>query len=417
MTLNIESIRQKFPAIRDNDAVFFDNPAGTQVPENVIMAVRDYYLYANANAGGRFRTSQRSDELTHRARSLVADMLNAPQVDEIVFGPNMTTLNFGLSRAIAKTMQPGDEIILTHMDHDANVSPWLKIAEDGDFVVRWIDINPEDGTLNMDTYAAALNERTKVVATVHASNALGTINPIQQIAEMAHNVGAYHVVDAVQSAPHLPIDVQALGCDFLLCSAYKFFGPHIGIMWGHYDLLAELPAYKVRPAKDKPPYRWETGTPSFETIHATGEAVEYLRQIGREYGVEYADQFIGMAGNRVEIHAGMAALRAHELALVVKLIDGLQAINGVNIFGVTDPARFEAERVPTVIFTMDNQTPQTIAQHLSEQGIYVWDGHYYAIEIMDKLGHAENGMVRVGLAHYNTIDEIDRLLQALQQLA
>ena len=323
MTFDVKTIRRKFPSIRDNNAIFFDNPAGTQVPELVMNAVTDYFLFANANSGGLFITSRRTDELVNRARRLLADFLNAPSHEEIVFGPNMTTLNFGLSRAIGKTLSAGDEIVLTRMDHDANVSPWLRIAEDHDLMVRWVDVIPEDGTLNMDTYADVLSERTKVVATVHASNALGTINPIAKIAEMAHNVGALHVVDAVQSAPHLPLDVQALGCDFLLCSAYKFFGPHVGVMWGRYDLLAELPAYKVRPAKDKPPYRWETGTPSFETIHGTAQAVEYIRKIGKEHGIEHADEFAQMGGNRTEIHAGMATLREYEQGLVTHLIEVL----------------------------------------------------------------------------------------------
>ncbi len=415
MQLDIAALRGKFPAVRDNDAVFFDNPAGTQVSEAVVNAVRDYYLHANANGGGKFTTSQRNDELNDAARELVADFLNAPRTDEIVFGPNMTTLNFGLSRAIAQTLSAGDEIILTRMDHDANVSPWLRIAEDEGLTVKWIDINIADGTLDMASYEAALSDKTKLVATVHASNALGTINPVARIAEMAHEVGALHVVDAVQSAPHIPLDVQAIGCDFLLCSAYKFFGPHIGIMWGRYELLAELPAYKVRPAKDKPPYRWETGTPSYETIHATGQAVEYIRQIGAEYGAPYAEQFPEMSGRRLEIHTGMAALQQYERDLVTHLIAVLEALPGCKIYGITDRERFE-ERVPTVVFTLEDHTPDEIAAHVAAKNIYVWDGHYYAIEVMDRFGQAENGMLRVGLAHYNTHEEIDRLAAALKSL-
>jgi cysteine desulfurase family protein (TIGR01976 family) len=239
-------------------------------------AVTEYYMTMNANHDGAFATSQKSDAMVHSAREKAAALLNANCPEEIVFGPNMTTLSFALSRTIGKTLKPGDEIVLTRMDHDANVTPWTRIAEDYDLVVRWVDIHDEDCTLDMDTLEAALTDRTKVVATVHASNAVGTINPVEQIADMAHAAGALYVVDAVQSTPHLTIDVQAIGCDFLLCSAYKFFGPHIGILWGKYDLLAELPAYKVRPALDVPPYRWETGTPSFETIHGTAAAIDYL---------------------------------------------------------------------------------------------------------------------------------------------
>ncbi|MEO0563645.1 MAG: cysteine desulfurase-like protein, partial [Chloroflexota bacterium] len=384
--LDVTSLRAQFPSVRDTDAIFFDNPAGTQVSEAVINAVRDYYLHANANSGGSFLTSERNDQLNDEARTLVADFVNAPRTEEIVFGPNMTTLNFGLSRAIAQTISEGDEIILTRMDHDANVSPWLRIAQDEKLVVKWIDLQPEDGTLDMDSYRVALADRTKLVATVHASNALGTINPIAEIAALAHEVGALHVVDAVQSAPHIPIDVQVLGCDFLLCSAYKFFGPHIGVMWGKYDLLAELPAYKVRPAKDKPPHRWETGTPSFETIHATGQAVAYLARIGEQYGQDYADQFPNMSDRRLQIHTGMAALQAYERTLVTHLIDGLHNIEGVSIFGITDPARYD-ERVPTVVFTMADHTPLAIAKHAAKHNIYVWDGDYYAVEVMKRLGH------------------------------
>ncbi len=271
MTLDTKKIRQNFPSI-SIQRVFLDNPAGTQVPQGVIDAVSNYYTSMNANAGGTFATSQRSDEMVQSVRQSMADFLHASRPEEIVFGPNMTTLNFNLSRALAKTLKPGDEIVLTRMDHDANIAPWLLIAEDHDLVVRWVDIDPSNCTLDMDSLEAALTDRTRIVATIHASNAVGTINPVNQIAEMAHAAGAYFVVDAVQSAPHIPIDVQAIDCDFLLCSAYKFFGPHIGILWGRYELLESLPVYKVRPAKDKPPYRWETGTPSFETIAEIGRA-------------------------------------------------------------------------------------------------------------------------------------------------
>lgn len=418
MDFDVKAVRAQFPSLGDGrrePPIFFDNPAGTQVPRRVMEAVKAYYETANANSGGYFATSQRNDEMTHRARKRVADFLNVSQVDEIVFGPNMTTLTFGLSRAIGKTLSPGDEIILTRMDHDANVAPWLLMAEDRGLTVRWIDVNSGDATLDMASYADALSEKTRLVATVHASNAVGTINPVQRIAEMAHNVGALHVVDAVQSAPHLPIDVQSLGCDFLLCSAYKFFGPHIGVMWGRYDLLASLPAYKVRPAKDKPPYRWETGTPSFETIHATGEAIEYLRNLGLEYGADYAEPFAGMAGNRLEIHAGMAALRAYEQGLVQSLIEGLEETPGVKIYGITDPERF-AERVPTVVFTREGFLPGQIAEHMAKHGIYVWSGDYYAMEVMHRLGHAEHGMLRVGLAHYNTHDEVERFRVVLTRM-
>ncbi len=421
MTIDVESIRAQFPALhqkidgKDTTPIFFDNPAGTQVPQSVIDAVSHYYKYMNANSGGMFATSQRTDAMTQHTRELMADFLNAPDWHEIAFGPNMTTLNFSLSRALAKTLKAGDEIVLTHMDHDANVSPWLLIARDYDLVVRWVDINTEDCTLDLNTLEAALTDKTKIVATVHASNAVGSINPVKQIAEMAHAAGAYHVVDAVQSAPHIPIDVQAIGCDFLLCSAYKFFGPHIGILWGKYDLMASLPVYKVRPSKDKPPHRWETGTGSFETIAAVGAAIEYFASIGQLYGEPYQPRFPNLSGRKLDLKTAMTVLGEYERELAAHLIKVLGNLNGAKIYGITEPSRL-VERVPTVVFTLEGHTPDEIATHLSNQEIYVWSGDYYAVEIMNRLNQAENGMVRVGLAHYNTHEEINRLEIALNQM-
>ena len=406
--MNVDAIRAQFPALnRAVDGgmlpVFFDNPAGTQVPQRVIDAVTHYYTTMNANHGGAFPTSRASDAMVEATRERLATFLNAPSPKEIVIGPNMTTLNFALSRALAQTLQPGDEILLTHMDHDANVSPWLRIAQDRGLVVRWVDILTDDCTLDMNSLEVMLSEKTRIVATVHASNAVGTINPVRAIADMAHAAGAIYVVDAVQSAPHILLDVQAIGCDFLLCSSYKYFGPHAGVMWGRSDLLESLPAYKVRPAADHAPHRWETGTAAFELIAGVGAAIEYLASLG------------GGQPDRAGIEAGMAALGAYERDLIAHLIPMLQSIPGIRIYGITDPQRFH-ERVPTVVFTMEGYTPLEVAAHLAKQHIYVWDGNYYAVEIMNVLGAAEHGMVRVGLAHYNTHDEIDRLESALRHL-
>lgn len=396
MTFDIETIREQFPALSQTihglTPVFFDNPAGTQVPNRVISAITEYFTRMNANSGGVFPTSERSDSMVRSVRAKVARFLNAPRSDEIVFGANMTTLNFALSRALATAFSPGDEIVLTRMDHDANVAPWLRVAAERGMTVKWVDIREADCTLDLDTLEAALSARTKIVATVHASNAVGTINPVGRIAEMAHAAGALHVVDAVQSAPHIPIDVQGIGCDFLLCSAYKFFGPHVGIMWGRYDLLESLPAYKVRPSKDKPPYRWETGTPAFELIAGVGAAVDYI-----------------------EFAGGMKKIGEYERELTAHLIEMLLGFPEIHIAGIVDPARLH-ERVPTVVFTHDRFTAEQVARRLADEGIYVWDGNYYAVEIMERLGHAEHGMVRVGLAHYNTHAEIDRLETALRLL-
>lgn len=411
MSFHANSVRSQFlalniPVVDDMLPIFFDNPAGTQVPQRVIDAVGEYYRTMNANAGGIFATSQRSDAMMQRTREKAMAFLNANRPEEIVFGQNMTTLNFALSHALARTLNAGDEIVLTHMDHDANVSPWLHIAQDHGLTVRWVDILKEDCTLDINSLEAALTNKTKIVAAVHASNAVGTINPVKQIAEMAHAAGALFVMDAVQSAPHVPIDVQEIGCDFMLCSAYKFFGPHIGIMWGKYELLESLPVYKVRPAKDVPPYRWETGTLSFETINAVGAALDYIAEIGEEYG----------SGDASAIHRGMTVIGDYERELVAYLIEQLQTLPNVTIAGITDPAHYQ-ERVPTVALVMEGHTPAEIQKYLGEHHIYVWSGHYYAIEIMAQLGRSEHGMVRVGLAHYNTREEIDRMIEVLRGLS
>lgn len=416
---DIQNLRAQFPALnlpatKGKPPIFLDNPAGTQVPQVVVDAVTHYYQTMNGNSGGNFATSQRSDVMVSHARQTLADFLNAPSPSEIVFGANMTTLSFGLSRAIGQTLSAGDEIILTRMDHDANVAPWLLLARDHKLTVRWVDIVTSDCTLDLNTLEEALTDKTKIVATVHASNAVGTINPVAKIADMAHAAGALYIVDGVQSSPHIPIDVQAIGCDFFLCSAYKFFGPHIGVMWGRYELLSSLPAYKVRPSKDKSPDRWETGTPSYETIAGTMAAVQYLADIGAKYGNAVADQVVKYEGRRRDLKAGMLILAEYERSLVTRLIEGLMSIKGIKIEGIIDPNRYH-ERVPTVVFTKDGHTSEEIATYLGERDIYVWDGNYYALEIMERLGK-KDGMVRVGIAHYNTPEEIDQLIATLREL-
>jgi len=415
MTYNINWVREQFPSltlvIDGKTPIYFDNPAGTQVTQGVIDGVSEFYRTMNALPGGPFATSKRSDDMMQEARASVADLLNAKSGNEIVFGPNMTTLNFNLSRAIAKTLQAGDEIIVTKMDHDANISPWLRIAEDHGFEVKWVDIRTEDSTLDLDSLEAALSEKTKLVATVHASNAVGTINPVRRIADMVHATGALMVVDAVQSVPHIPIDVQAMDCDFLLCSAYKFFAPHIGIMYGKYEYLESLPVYKVRPAKDVAPYRWENGMLSFETIYGVSKAIEYIATVGEKFNDVAID---GYEGRRLRLKQGMQAIQAYEAELAEYLIDGLLSIDGVKIEGITDKVRMD-ERVPTVSFIKYGHTPSEIGAYLADHSINLWTGNYYALEIMDSLGHAD-GMVRVGLAHYNTQAEVDALLNALRQL-
>jgi cysteine desulfurase family protein (TIGR01976 family) len=408
MTFDIQALRAQFPALNQQlngeTPIYLDNPAGTQVPQRVIDAVSHYFVTMNANQGGAFHTSQRTDEMIYQTRQKLALLLNAPNPDEIVLGPNMTTLNFALTRAIAKTLQAEDEIVLTRMDHDANVSPYLRIAEDYGLVVRFVEMKLSDCTLDMDSLEAALTDKTRLVAIVHASNAVGSINPVAQIAAMAHAAGALYIVDAVQSTPHLTIDVQAIGCDFLLCSSYKFFGPHMGVLWGRYDLLAQLPAYKVRPSKDTPPFRWETGTPAFELIAGVGACVDYLASLTGQKET-----------TRAALIESYVAMNHYERELATHLIADLQAIPGVQIAGITQPQRM-AERVPTVVFSLEGYSPTQVATHLAKHDIYVWDGNYYAVEVMQSLNKPD-GMVRVGLAHYNTHEEIDRMIAVLKQLA
>ena len=416
MSFNAEAIRPQFPSLHlpaedGSLPVFLDNPAGTQVPLSVMKAVTEYYMTMNANSGAAFATSRRNDEMVQRTREAMADFLNAASASEIVIGPNMTTLSFNLSRSIAQLLAPGDEIIVTRMDHDANVAPWALVARDCGLPLKWVDIRAADCTLDMDSLEAALSERTKVVATVHASNAVGTVNPVKQIAGMAHAVGAWHVVDAVQSAPHVPIDVADIGCDFLLCSSYKFYGPHLGIMWGRHDLLDSLPVYKVRPAKDAAPYRWENGTPSYETWHGLLACLEYWERLGQEFGAAELPQYVG---RRQRMKRAMTAVQAYERKLAQALIDGLCAIRGIAIAGITDSARFD-QRVPTVAMVKEGHKPDEIASYLAANHIYVWSGNYYAVEIMERINRPD-GMVRIGIAQYNTIDEINRLLNLLDML-
>ncbi len=414
--IDVAALRAQFPALGltldDRPVVYLDGPGGTQVPQRVIDAVARYYQEANANAGGAFLTSRRSDERVAAAREAFADFLNATSTHEIKFGPNMTTLTFGLSRALGGTLGLGDEILVTALEHDANVSPWRALAERG-AIVRTVEIDRADCTLDLDDLEEKLGPRTRIVAVGLASNAVGTINEVAAIAERAHAVGALVFVDAVHYAPHGPIDVQALDCDFLACSAYKFFGPHLGILYGKEELLETLPAYKVRPAHD----RWETGTQNHEGIAGAGAALDYLAEVGTHHGAPFGKAFPGFSGRRLALKAGLAAIRAYEATLLGRLMAGLAAIRGLRVYGITDEARFEG-RVPTVSFSLEGWPARRLAEELARRGFFVWDGNMYAVELIERLGLAERGgFVRIGLVHYNTADEIDRLLEALGELA
>ena len=417
MTLfDVAALRREFPALaleQDGQPLaFFDGPGGTQVPQRVIDAVVDYYRTSNANDGGAFATSQRSVAIVDDGHQAIADLLNARSADEIKFGQNMTSLTFHVSRSIGATFAAGDEILVTTLDHEANVSPWRAIAADRGLTVRTVDIHDEDGTLDLDDLRAKLTERTRLIAFGYASNAIGTINPVAEIVDLAHAVGALTYVDAVHYAPHGPIDVQALGTDFLVCSVYKFFGPHLGALYGRAEILERLPAYKVRPAHD----RFETGTQNFEAIAGARAAVEYIASIGARFGVEEAAELAGMSGRRRNAHAGMRAIRAYEMELFGRLLAGLARDRRDPAVGDRrsgPPGRADADRGdhPGRLLT------RAAAEALGRQGIATWDGHFYAQGLIERLGLAEGGgVLRIGLSHYNTQDEVARLLEALAQI-
>lgn len=411
-TFDVAALRQRFPALsleQDGRPIaFFDGPGGTQVPSSVIDAVATYYRQSNANTDGAFLTSRRSDAIIAEAHQALAEMLGAADPDEIKLGPNMTTLTFHISRSIAAQMEPGDEIVVTGLDHHGNVDPWLGVARDRGLTVRTWEPRLEDCTLDIAGLDALLGPRTKLVAFGWASNAVGTINPVAEIVRRAHAVGARTYVDAVHAAPHLPIDVRAIDTDFLACSTYKFFGPHSGVLYGKADVLDSLPSYKLKPAHD----RFETGTQSFEAMAGAIAAVEYLASIGSAHGGASSTD---SRGERVR--AGMTAIRAYEMELYRRLADGLEAIPGVRLYGITDRARF-ADRTPTAALTIAGHAPRAISEALGREGIATWDGDFYATGLIERLGLAETGgVVRIGLTHYNTADEVDRLVGALARIA
>jgi cysteine desulfurase family protein (TIGR01976 family) len=411
--LDLSAIRAHFPSLSIGDdgraPIFLDNPGGTQVAREVIDAVTEYYLNNNANHGGAFATSVRSDAMLHEAHAAMADFLGAASPDEIVFGPNMTTLTFNISRAIGRTLQAGDEIVVTHLDHDANIAPWLALEERG-AVVKWADFLPGDCTLDMGSLEAAISRRTKIVAVGYASNAVGTINDVKTIVDMAHAAGAIVFVDAVQYAPHGPIDVAALDCDLLACSAYKFFGPHVGALYAKYELLDRLPAYKVRPAGNQPPDKFETGTQNHEGIAGTLGALRYFEWLGEHTADDRPPT------RRKRLVAAMTGIREHEKALSRALLEGLSSIPGLKVWGITDPNRID-RRVPTVSFTLQGKSPRAIAGYLAQHDIYVWDGNYYALAVMERLDlERSGGMLRAGAVHYNTLAEVKRLIQMLEAM-
>ena len=406
--------RQQFPAllrqVNERTAVFLDGPAGTQVPQSVIDAITNYYVQHNANHGGAFVTSQESDDILRETHQAIADLLGASDPECVAFGANMTSLTFALSRALGQTWRSGDEIIVSRLDHDANVRPWVLAAEDAGAQVRFVEIRREDCTLDLDDLKSKLNERTRLVALGCASNSVGTINPYRDVIGWAHEVGALVFLDAVHYAPHALIDVESWDCDFLACSAYKFFGPHVGILWGKRKHLQSLTAYKLKTVPDSVPDKWMTGTQNHECLAGTLAAVNYLADIGHKCA---EDQSLP---RRTALETAFNAIQPYEQFLVERLLAGLRNIPGIQIWGINDPARAH-ERLPTLSITHHRLSPEALATELGQRGLFVWHGNYYALELSESLGLEPDGMVRIGLVHYNTADEVDRLLNELEQLA
>ena len=405
-------IRSMFPALarreHGKEVAYFDGPAGSQCPQSVIDAVADYLASRNANRGAPHTTSRETDRIIAEAHRAAADFVGANDEHEIVFGPNMTSLTFALSRALRRNWRSGDEVIVSRLDHDANVTPWVLAAESVGAQVRTIDVRLDDCTLDLSSFEAALSERTKLVAVGYASNATGTINPVRTIAAGARSVGALCFIDAVHYAPHGLMDVCDIGCDFLVCSAYKFFGPHVGLLWGQRDLLQSLPVEKLRPAPSGSPDRWMTGTQNHEGIAGTLACIDYLAGIGRSLaGAQPA--------RREALGAAFVAIREHETALVRPLLEFLAGRNGVRVWGITDPARLQ-DRVPTVSITCDRQTPQELNQALAAEGLWTWAGNHYAVPFTEAAGLEPNGTLRIGLLHYNTADEVSRLIDTLDRV-
>jgi cysteine desulfurase family protein (TIGR01976 family) len=415
---DVAALRARFPALAIEQGgrpiALFDGPGGTQVPDTVIEAVSSYYRTANANHDGPFLTSRRSDAILAEAHAALADLLNAEDPAEIKLGANMTTLTLHVARSIAASLTPGDEIVVTRLDHEANVGPWRSAAADRGLTVRTVDIRPDDVTLDIEAFDAALHGRPKLVAFGWASNAVGSINPVAELVRRAHEAGALTYVDAVHAAPHLPIDVRAVGTDLLACSAYKFFGPHVGVLYGRRAVLDALPSYKLAPAYD----RFETGTLNHEGIAGSLAAVEYIAEIGERYGGSFEAPFAtaGMTGRRLHAHAGMAAIRAYEMPLFERLLDGLAAIDGARLWGIADRSRF-AERTPTAAVTLAGVRAEAASTALGDRGIATWWGDFYAVGPIERLGLEPDGVLRIGLTHYNTAAEVDRLLGELADLA
>jgi cysteine desulfurase family protein (TIGR01976 family) len=414
--LEVDAVRDHFPALRreldGRPIVYFDGAAGSQVPRQTIDAVTEYLERHNANRGGPFVTAQETDAMLAEVRQAASDFLGADAPEEIVFGSNMTTLTFALSRAVGAELSPGDEVVVTRLDHDANVAPWVAAAEERGATVRRVDVRTEDCTLELGQLESLIGERTRLVAVGLASNAVGTLNDVGRVIEAAHAFGALVFVDAVHAAPHLPIDVATLRADFLTCSPYKFFAPHLGVLWGRRDLLERLPAYRTRPAGEALPGKWEPGSQPHELLAGLLVTFNYLGQLGRAYGGASSQD-----GRRVTLRAAMSAIREYERDLTGPLLEGLASVPGLMVHGIADPSRAD-ERLPTVAISLRGRPPGDVARHLADDGINAWHGTMYTPDLMRALGLDDmGGVVRIGLLHYNTADEVERLVKSLTCLA
>jgi cysteine desulfurase family protein (TIGR01976 family) len=409
--LDLAWVRSQFPAlsqrINGQPAAFLDGPGGTQVPQRVIDAIADYLKRSNANTCGAYATSRRTDSVILEARAAMADFL-ACSADEVVFGPNMTTLTFALSRSIGRELGVGDEIVVTHLDHDADVSTWRSLEERG-VTVRFVEIHEEDCTLDMQDLARKISSKTRLVAVGYASNAVGTINDVKEVVRLAHVSGALAFIDAVHYGPHGLIDVKELDCDFLACSTYKFFGPHMGVLYGKREHLKRLQPYKVRALTNDIPNRWEMGTLNHEGIAGITAAVEYLAELGRHVNPSARNR-------RAALLSGFAAIQTYERGLAERIVRGLLSIPRLKLYGISDPQKL-AQRTPTFAVRIDGYTPLELATQLGERGFFTWDGNYYALNLTEWLDvEKSGGFLRIGLVHYNTVEEVDGVVAALREI-
>lgn len=411
-TFNVERVRSQFPSLSrmldGKQAIYFDGPAGSQIPRSVVDRISDCMLHHNANRSGRFVTSREVDAIMKHCHQVFCDFVGAASPESIAFGPNMTSLTLQFSRALSQEWRPGDRVLVSSLDHDANFTPWVLAAKDAGAEVKVIRIRTSDATLDLASLDELLNDRTRLVAVTAASNAVGSLTPLREIAQRVHSVGAELFVDAVHMAPHKSMDVTDWNCDYLVCSAYKFFGPHIGVLYGRKDRMQSLIPYKLRPAPDNLPGRWMTGTQNHACIAGAAAAVDYIASLS-PIPADHQNR-------RERLIDAMSIISNYETELISKLLEGLMSIPRLKVFGITDPNRM-SERAPTVSFQVAGATSIEVAQRLGDQGVFAWHGNYYALPLTESLGTEPAGMVRLGCMHYNTLEEVERTLDLLRTMS